>query len=712
MGERIDPFPCLYTGPHGEICCFTACGPYDMGRKSSLPDDKQRNGKGEGARHLKCPGTEEMRKIQTKIIAIVVLATVCVSMIAGIVSAMVTRYSTTSALEKNVLETAELASMAAENKIATYTLTVAEMASNPILVDENVSPEEKQAFIQERTDAYYMRFGGMADTEGYDVIHDVDISEEPFFQAAVQGNSYMSAPYIDGEDIYLMVAAPIREGGAVKGVLYFQCDTDILQSIIEGLKIGEEGEAYILDKEGTTIAYVDQESVLNRENVMREAAAAPGDEGLQTVAAIEKKMTLGEVGVERFYYAEDQSNNIQSYAPIAGTDGWSIAVTVDEDEFMRPAEYGNFIQTVVCAVACLVIIVISMRVSHSIVMPVVRCAKRIQALSQGDLGSPVPQVKSKDETRILADSTAQLVKDFGTIIHEMQDILGAIADGDLTREVSGQPYPGDFAVLWESLRVISEKLNATMAGIVSASGQVSTGSDQVAATAAVLSQGAVEQTSSVEELSGTISNMSAEAKEIAQMTEQAKDVVGEAGGKLQESSAYIDSLNQAMSQITQSSDEIRRIIDTIENIAFQTNILALNAAVEAARAGTSGKGFAVVAEEVRELANKSDQAAKATKELIERSVKAVGSGSFVVGKVTDSVTAAAKMAGEAVEQMEQVAKGVEDQTDAIEQAAAGIGQISGVVQNNSATAEESAATSQELSSQAAMLQQLVGSFRL
>ncbi len=712
MGERIDPFPCLYTGPHGEICCFTACGPYDMGRKSSLLDDKQRNGKGEGARHLKCPGTEEMRKIQTKIIAIVVLATVCVSMIAGIVSAMVTRYSTTSALEKNVLETAELASMAAENKIATYTLTVAEMASNPILVDENVSPEEKQAFIQERTDAYYMRFGGMADTEGYDVIHDVDISEEPFFQAAVQGNSYMSAPYIDGEDIYLMVAAPIREGGAVKGVLYFQCDTDILQSIIEGLKIGEEGEAYILDKEGTTIAYVDQESVLNRENVMREAAAAPGDEGLQTVAAIEKKMTLGEVGVERFYYAEDQSNNIQSYAPIAGTDGWSIAVTVDEDEFMRPAEYGNFIQTAVCAVACLVIIVISMRVSHSIAMPVVRCAKRIQALSQGDLGSPVPQVKSKDETRILADSTAQLVKDFGTIIHEMQDILGAIADGDLTREVSGQPYPGDFAVLWESLRVISEKLNATMAGIVSASGQVSTGSDQVAATAAVLSQGAVEQTSSVEELSGTISNMSAEAKEIAQMTEQAKDVVGEAGGKLQESSAYIDSLNQAMSQITQSSDEIRRIIDTIENIAFQTNILALNAAVEAARAGTSGKGFAVVAEEVRELANKSDQAAKATKELIERSVKAVGSGSFVVGKVTDSVTAAAKMAGEAVEQMEQVAKGVEDQTDAIEQAAAGIGQISGVVQNNSATAEESAATSQELSSQAAMLQQLVGSFRL
>lgn len=653
-----------------------------------------------------------MRKIQTKIIAIVVLATVCVSVIAGIVSTVVTRYSTTSALEKNVLETAELAALAAENMISTYTLTIAEMASNPILVDETVSLEEKQAFIQERADAYYMRFGGMTDADGYDAVHGVDVSGEPFFQAAVQGSSYMSTPYIDGKDMYLMVAAPVRDGDAVKGVLYFQCDTDILQSIIEGLQIGEEGEAYILDKEGTTIAYVDQESVLNRENVMREAAASPEDEGLQTVAAIEKKMTLGEVGVERFYYAEDQSNNIQSYAPIAGTDGWSIAVTLDEDEFMRPAEYGNFIQTVVCAVACIVIIIISMRVSHSIVTPVVRCAKRIQALAQGDLGSPVPQVKSKDETRILADSTAQLVKDFGGIVHEMQDILGAIADGNLTREVSGQPYPGDFAALWESLRVISEKLNVTMAGIVSASGQVSTGSDQVASTAAALSQGAVEQTSAVTELSGTISNMSTEAKGIAQRTEQAKDVVGEAGEKLQESGGYIDSLNQAMGQITQSSDEISRIIDTIENIAFQTNILALNAAVEAARAGMSGKGFAVVAEEVRNLAIKSDQAAKATKELIERSVSAVGSGSLVVEKVTDSVTAAAKMAGEAVEQMEQVSKAVEDQTDAIGQIAAGIEQISGVVQNNSATAEESAATSQELSGQAAMLQQLVGNFRL
>lgn len=625
---------------------------------------------------------------------------------------LVTRYSTISALEKNILETAELAALAAENMISTYTLTISEMASNPILVDENISAEEKQSFIQERADAYYMRMGGMADTNGYDAVHGVNISGEPFFQAAVRGNSYMSTPYIDGSDSYLMVAAPILEDDIVKSVLYFQCDTDILQSIIDGLQIGEEGEAYILDKDGTTIAYVDQETVMSRENVMQEATANPGNEGLQTVAAIERKMVAGEVGVERFYYAEDQSNNIQSYAPIAGTDGWSIAVTIDEDEFMRPADYGNLIQIIICVVVCILVIAVSLKVSHSITAPVVKCANRLLTLSKGDLKSPVPQVKGKDETRILADSTAQLVKDFGQIVHEMEGVLGAIANGDLSREVSGQCYPGDFAVLWESLRVISEKLNSTMAGIISASGSVSTGSEQVASTAAVLSQGAMEQTDAIEELSGTISNMSTEAKGIAGLTGEAKDVVNGAGGKLQESGEYIDSLNYAMNQITESSNEISRIIDTIENIAFQTNILAINASVEAARAGESGKGFAVVAEEVRNLAIRSDQAAKATQELIGRSVRAVEDGSLVVEKVTDSVITAVQLASQAVEQMQQVAKAVDHQTEAIEQVATGIEQISGVVQNNSATAQESAATSQELSGQAEMLKHLVSSFRL
>ena len=291
-------------------------------------------------------------------------------------------------------------------------------------------------------------------------------------------------------------------------------------------------------------------------------------------------------------------------------------------------------------------------------------------------------------------------------------MLSAIADGDLTQRSDSQYYPGDFAVLQKSLQIITEKLNKTMSGIVDASVQVSNGSVQVASTSSILSQGALAQTSAVEELSATIDDMNRGAQSTAQLTQQAKDTVNGAGVKLQESKEYIDNLNQAMNLITESSGEISRIIDTIENIAFQTNILALNAAVEAARAGSAGKGFAVVADEVRNLATKSNDAAKATQELIKRSVNAVESGSVVVGLVTESVRDMAGLAEQAVQQMELVTEAVVGQTGAIEQVAVGIDQIASVVQSNSATAEESAATSQELSSQADMLKRLVSNFKL
>ncbi len=653
-----------------------------------------------------------MKKIQTKIITMVVAATMCVSLFTGILSMLVTRYSTVTAIEKNLVETARLAALAAENMISTYTLTISEIASNPTLVDSSISPEEKQAFIQSRVDAYYMRFGGITDSRGYDIVHDVDVSQEPFFQAAIQGSTYMSVPYINDGNSYLMISAPIQRGDAVEGILYFQCDTYILQSIVEGLQIGEGGEAYILDKDGTTIAYVDQQTVLDQENAIREAEANPKDRDMQTVANIERKMVAGERGVERYHYFGDGSDNILGYAPIQGTDGWSIAIEISEDEFMRPAYFGNLFQTAACVAACVIVIIVSIQVSRSIANPIVRCANRLQALSKGDLQSPVPKFKSQDETRVLSDSTTQLVEDFRSIVHDIDRVLSAIAEGDLTQESSAQLYPGDFAVLSESLRTINEKLNRTMSGIISASVQVSSGAAQVASVSTNLSQGAIEQTGTVEQLSSTMKDMSHDAQDTAQLTRQTRDTVNGAGVKLRESREFIENLNAAMNLITESSKEIGRIIDAIENIAFQTNILALNASVEAARAGSTGKGFAVVADEVRNLANRSDEAAKATQELIKRSAEAVDTGSQVVSKVTNSVIDVAALAEQAVKQMELVAEAVEGQTGAIEQITGGIDQISSVVQSNSATAEESSATSHQLSGQADALKQLVGSFTL
>jgi len=653
-----------------------------------------------------------MKKIQTKIMLMVMVATLGVSVINSLQSVATTRSSMISAIEKTLTEVTELAASTAQNMISTYTLTIAEIASNPVLYNEKISLTQKQEYIQSKVEEYYMRFGGMADEKGYDAVHDVDISGELFFQEAMLGKSYMSSPYIDGDDTFLIVSAPIKEGDTIYGVLYFQCDTYILQSIVEEIQIGEKGESYILDKNGVTIACGDKQVVLEQENIIEEAAADPRNESLQQLAEIEKKMVAGESGIAFYSYEEDDSNNIQGYAPISGTDGWSVAVTMDEDEFMREAYAGNNRQILVAVILCIVVILVATILSHSIARPIVRCADRLRALSEGDLKSPVPEVRSKDEVHILSSSIEQLIENFRAIVEEIGTVLGAIAGGDLTKEAVNANYPGDFHDLQYYLQTISEKLNRTMSGIVEAATHVSENAEQMASSSSMLSKGAVEQSSAVEQLSVTTSDMKRDAEKTDGFVMEAKLAVDNAGEELQESGEYIERLNQAMNLITTSTSEISRIIDTIEDIALQTNILALNASVEAARAGEAGKGFAVVAEEVRELAAKSDEAAKATMELIKSSTEAVNGGSEVVEKVTRSVTDVVTKSAQVAEQMNIVSEAIERQTGAIGQVSEAIGQISNVVQSNTATAEESAVSSRELSEQAAVLQRLVSSFSL
>ncbi len=362
------------------------------------------------------------------------------------------------------------------------------------------------------------------------------------------------------------------------------------------------------------------------------------------------------------------------------------------------------------------IMILSAYLKKRVSAPLREITQIAERLEQGDLGLSTGEevhvsVHSNDEIGELSQIFEDTMRRLGSYIGEISGVLEAIAGGDLSSEVQ-QDYIGDFASIKRSMESIENKLNDTMRQIRESAEQVSSGSEQVSTSAQALAQGATQQASSVQELSATISEISDNAKRTAKATEEAGSFVNQAGAQLGTSVEYVGQLNTAMEQISASSQQIGKIIATIENIAFQTNILALNAAVEAARAGAAGKGFAVVADEVRNLATKSDEAAKATKELIEGSIASVEEGSRVVERVTQSLERTNELAGGVTSQMSIVVDAVAEQTTALGQVTDGIDQISSVVQTNSATSEQCAAASEELSSQANLLRDLVSTFRL
>ncbi len=333
-------------------------------------------------------------------------------------------------------------------------------------------------------------------------------------------------------------------------------------------------------------------------------------------------------------------------------------------------------------------------------------------MAEGDLDVEI-SYSAKDELGVLAAQVRRLIHKLQVIIDDENKFLAKMASGDFTVDsICEGEYTGGFYPLLISFRGIAEKLNDTMVKINESSAQVASGSQQVSDGAQALSQGATEQASSVQELAATINDISNMVKQNADNARQANEKAGSISTEMNVSNEKMQQMIQAMGDISNSSNEIGKIIKTIEDIAFQTNILALNAAVEAARAGAAGKGFAVVADEVRNLASKSAEASKNTAALIENSLKAVENGTRIADETARSLFDAVNDVNEMTGIIGQISEASSIQADSISQITMGIDQISSVVQTNSATAQESAAASEELSSQSQLMKSLVGRFKL
>ena len=368
------------------------------------------------------------------------------------------------------------------------------------------------------------------------------------------------------------------------------------------------------------------------------------------------------------------------------------------------------------AMVFICIALLAVYIRNIVSAPLTKLTVLAQTMERGELGlngsrSMEIDIHSNNEIGFLAETFQKTILRLKGYIGEISTVLESIAQGDLTLATK-QDYVGDFASIRESLDNILNKLNNTMSQIVESSEHVSNGSEQMSIGAQALSQGAVEQASAVEELDSNICQISEEVGKTAENAVQASQKVEAVGAQLMESNQKMQEMIEAMEAIDARSNEIGKIIKTIENISSQTNILALNAAVEAARAGEVGKGFAVVAEEVRELAGRSAEASKSTAELIERSIEAVKQGTRIASETAEQLVIVVSGANEVVETTNLIAEAARGQADAVFEIREQINQISNVVQTNSATAEESAATSQQLSSQAGLLRNMISMFRI
>ena len=344
--------------------------------------------------------------------------------------------------------------------------------------------------------------------------------------------------------------------------------------------------------------------------------------------------------------------------------------------------------------------------------PIYELEKTAQAISNGNIQSHVTY-ESRDELGTLADSFRKTSEVLSAVIQDISYLMNEMAKGNLDiRTRAENYYVGDFQAILGSIREMNKYLSTTLLRINDASDQVASGSDQVSSGAQGLSQGATEQASAVEQLAASINDISSQVKQTSENAKKASEQVENAGADLQISNQKMEEMIAAMSEISDRSGEIGKIIKTIEDIAFQTNILALNAAVEAARAGSAGKGFAVVADEVRNLASKSAEAAQNTTHLIEGSMQAVDNGTKIAGSTAEALLSTVESTKNAVELVEKITRAAENQANSIQEITQGMDQISSVVQTNSATAQESAAASEELSSQSQMLKELTGRFTL
>ncbi len=657
---------------------------------------------------------KKKHSIKNRIILTSLLNVLIPVIILGIFTNLICYGISISYVLQNLESTADTAAGRISWQMKAYQNIALETGGNSRLTGKDISDEDKQATINNIIAGYGFDRGTVIKASGIG-LDGTDYSSMEYFQQSMKGNAFVSDPVMDaGEngEMAIAITAPLWEnsifGGTVAGVVRFDPNEEFLNDITRDLLISENGSTYILNNKGTIIANQDSNVVREQINIIE---LAQSDSAYAELAEQHKSMVAQEAGSASI--KENGETTLIGFAPIPETNGWSIAVSAPSTDFLMATYLAIAVSLILIVLAAAIACIVSVKTGKSIGNPISICAERMQQMIHGDLTSPVAVSKNDDEIGDLFSSMQQLQKSLNMVISDIDISLDKFASGDFT-VVSTCPdsYIGDFSGINHAMENMKAKLTNTMRSIEGSAIKVSDGAEQVSNSSQTLAQGTTEQASAVEQLSATSGDISMHINQTADFAKTALEGTNRTYDEIRTCSSHMNDLMQAMAVINGKSSEVSSVIKTIEDIAFQTNILALNAAVEAARAGAAGKGFSVVADEVRNLAGKCGEAAKSTTTLIEETVKAVENGSMLSSETEQSLNKVVENAQMILDAVTNISNATHEQAIAVGQVSDGIEQISSVVQNNAASAEESAGASDELSQQASLLKQLVDQFQL
>lgn len=523
------------------------------------------------------------------------------------------------------------------------------------------------------------------------------VTDRSYYEAVTSKKTIITAPYEQSQNNTRVVStsAPVfSTNGTVLGCVVVNIPTSFVSTLVS--TIGTTGSSWVIDNSNEILAHP------NSSYIGQDYSSA-GVTGSEFLAELSNP-----TGTLIHYYVNgvDRAGFVGSVGDL----GWRLIAG------MNTSEYEEDTNSV--AVMLVTILLISMVISLLVcgitvyvnLMPMKELNSAMLEMSKGNLAH-LPEHEGNDEIGELCDNLRTTMSNLDIYIKEIQANLDAFGNGDFTRE-STLTFLGDFLAIQTSTEHFKSLITSTLESLTSTVEQVSLGSDYVATGAQNLAEGSAKQTTSVSDLNKFISNITVQIKDNAKNVSEVNKAAQTISSELVQSNGQMDEMMLAMTDIQTKSEGITKIVKTIQDVAFQTNILALNAAVEAARAGNAGKGFAVVAEEVRNLSSRTSEAVKNTTLLIDESIQAVNKGNSIANATMDNLKFITEEISSFISTLEEIAVASEEQSEAIFKISEGVNEITDVMHSNSAVSEESAATSEELSSQAEVMKEAIGQFKL